>query len=132
MRRGSRVEITTDASPWGIGANLAIVGVIVEYIVDAISDFDQDMLGNARGTSDGQQAWEALAILVALRRWREKWQVLRVRLAVRNDNIGALSAVARLKAHSPALSLCARELALDLADGTFSLDLAEQELRIAN
>eukprot|EP00972_Heterocapsa_arctica_P112821 16433982-Heterocapsa_arctica.AAC.1 len=75
------------------------------------------------GTPQGQQAFEALGLLVAMRLWKSMWQQRRVRLAVRNDNVGALTAVAKMKAHSASLSLCARELALDLADGTFGPDV---------
>ncbi len=51
-------------------------------------------LGYKAGTNLGQQAWEALAILVAVREWRPVWMHGRVSLAIRSDNVGALTAVA--------------------------------------
>lgn len=62
--------------------------------------------------------WEALAGLIALRQWAEHWQRFPVFLQIRNDNLGALSLFANLKASSPALSQIAREFALDLGRAT--------------
>ena len=132
MRRGDRIEITTDASPYGIGGTLEVNGVLVEYFHDDISEHDRRVLGFTVNVADGQQAWEALAILVAMRLWRSRWQSRRVCLSVQNDNIGALTVLARLKAKSAALNLCARELALELADGTFLPDIIEHILGVTN
>ena len=46
-------------------------------------------------------------------------------LAIRGDDFGALTAAAKLSARSPALRLCARELALVIATGTFAPDIVE-------
>ena len=69
----------------------------------------------ALGDCAGQQVWEALAGLIALRQWAEHCPVF---LQTRNDNMGALSLFANLKAGSAALSPIAREFALDLGKAT--------------
>ena len=50
-----------------------------------------------------QQVLEALAMLVALRAWKEVWRTERVTLAIFSDNMAALSLVAKMQPHSPQL-----------------------------
>ena len=81
------------ASPWGLGAWLMICPHIVEFYRDAITPFDVALFGHPVGDSEGQQTWEALNFLVALRLWKARWQQVRVNLHVRADNIHALRLV---------------------------------------
>ena len=90
-KTGPTVVITWDASPFGMGATLQIQGEFVEFFAIRISQSDQDILGVQAGDSRGQQVWEALAGLIALRHWAEHWQQFPVFLQMRNDNVGALS-----------------------------------------
>ena len=117
-RQGPVVVITWDASPYGMGATLQIQGQFVEFFAVRISQADQDILGVQAGDCKGQQVWEALAGLIALRQWAVHWQHTPVVLQIRNDNVGALSLFANLKAGSRALNLIAREFALDLGQAT--------------
>lgn len=64
---GIKVEIGTDASPWGLGGWLATDGVITHYFYDVVSDSDLALFQTDLGTCEGQQTLEGLAILVALR-----------------------------------------------------------------
>eukprot|EP00435_Cladocopium_sp_Y103_P021519 s4006_g5.t1 len=115
---GPVVVITWDASPYGMGGTLQISGTFVSFFAIPITKEDQDILQTEAGDCRGQQVWEALAGLVALRAWSPHWQHFPVVLQVRNDNVGALTLFSTLKGGSPALSLIAREFALDLGKAT--------------
>ena len=115
----SRLQITTDASPWGVGGYLTIDGHITAYFSDAITEEDARVLQRDIGSHEAQQAFEALALLVAFRLWRKELSSSRTVIAVRTDNVGALTMVAALKGSGHALNLIARELALDLSEYTY-------------
>ena len=117
-KQGQRITITWDASPFGMGATLQIEGRFVEFFAIRISQLDQDFLETPAGDSRGQQVWEALTGLIALRQWQQHWQHQHAVLQVRNDNTGVLTLFATLKASSSALALIAREFALDLGKAT--------------
>ena len=68
------VEFIMDASPWGLAAVLLINDRVTEYFSDALSQHDLDLYEHRRGEAEGQQVWECLCALVAIRAWREKWQ----------------------------------------------------------
>ena len=108
------VQITADASPFGFGAWLQIHGVITAWFADDISATDELVLDRKRGSHEGQQAFEALVLLVALRLWQTHFRKQRTVLSVRSDNVGALTVIASLKGSGHSLNLVARELALDL------------------
>ena len=92
--RGSKIEITTDASVYGLGAWITIDGVIVSWFAIAVTQGDMDILQRELGSDTSQQACEALSLLVALRLWKPYYRSLRAVLSVRSDNIGALTVVA--------------------------------------
>ena len=117
-KSGPTVVITWDASPYGMGATLQSDGRFVEFFAIRISLQDQRVLDTKAGDCRGQQVWEALAGLIAMRQWASRWQHRHVVLQVRSDNMGALSLFSTLKASSPALGLIAREFALDLGAAT--------------
>ena len=123
LRRGDRIVITTDASPYGIGGVLEIESQVVSFFGDRIRADDRRILslGETPSSSD-QQALEALAILVALREWAPRWLNRRVQLTVRTDNIAALTMIGKLQPHSEQLGLIAREVALDISASTYSPD----------
>ena len=66
-----RVRISVDASPWGIGGVLSKGSRPVAYFADTISDEDLRRFQASRGKSDFNTVWEALAVLVSLRAWRD-------------------------------------------------------------
>ena len=126
------IEITTDASIWGIGGWIAVAGTPIAYFTQAIATHDETVLGHKRGEHEGQQAFEALALLVAIRLWAPLWKHKRVRLIIRNDNVGALTVFAACKGKSIPMNAVAREYALDLADGTHEPDLIQHLPGITN
>ena len=60
MRAGDDVEITLDASPWGLGGALMINGIVIEFFSSCLTDLDEEITGCSRGGSEGQQTWETL------------------------------------------------------------------------
>ena len=84
------MQIVADASPSGLGALLRINGVIKEYAFDFITANDERILKVKKLGSEGQQVWEALVLLAAIRPWREHWQDKRVSLQVKSDSVSAL------------------------------------------
>ena len=111
-RSGPEVVFGTDASPYGLGGWIAVDGHIQHYFSCAISSHDEEIYGVASGTCIGQQIWECLAVLVALRLWWAIIRKYRCNIAVRLDNVGALSLVRELRPHGTAQTIIARELAL--------------------
>ena len=70
----------------------------------------------------GQQLFEALANLVAMRLWIRHWRQDRIVLKVRGDNVSALMHVVKLRPATPAHAIIARELGLVLVDLSFPPD----------
>jgi hypothetical protein len=74
---------------------------------------------------------QGIGLLVAIRLWKSMWQQLRVRLAVRNDSVGACGSC-QIEGALGLLSLGARDLALDLAVGTCGPDVINHIPGISN
>ena len=87
-----------DASPYGYGGVLVINGVVVAYFADTISRHDVRIMQTEAGKAEGQQTWEALCLLIAMRIWSAHWMTRRSILCVKSDNKAALTLVAKLKA----------------------------------
>ena len=130
--RGVDVMICTDASPTGLGAFIAVAGDIKEFFSEPLGPLDTQRFAHDLGDSVGQQTWEALCVLVALRCWSQWWMDKRVRLTVRGDNVAALQLILQLKAAGSGTSLIARELALDVALSTYTPAVAEHIPGLAN
>ena len=75
-----RVQITWDASPFGMGAFLTIDGRVREHFAIPIAEDDERVLEAKSGTRDAQQLWESLAGLIAMRLWEVHWKSSRVQL----------------------------------------------------
>ena len=60
---GTDVDITGDACPWGLGAELRIAGITNSWFADKLTEHDVMILGHPIGSADGQQVWEMLAML---------------------------------------------------------------------
>ena len=113
---------------FGLGAYLTVDGKIVSWYASDISREDEKILDIRRGDEKCQQVMESLNLMVALRTWKKFWCQERVSLEVRSVNIAALTFVLNLKGSSKALNRVARELALDLGDRAFKLDLVMHTL----
>ena len=127
MGAGMFVELTLDASPWGLGGILQENGQIVSWFASDLTDFDFQFFKFQRGEAAGQQCWEALAALVALRVWKTRWRDQRLRLTVRGDSVAMLTVLLKFKAptSSRSLGIVAREVALDVAEAVYSPDISE-------
>ena len=121
--QGTPVKIVGDASPWGLGAYIMIDGVIIEYFAVALNDWVAGYLNAPIGSCTGQQVWEALNLVLALRAWKARWTTTRISLEVRADSVSALTLVATLRARGPALAAIGREYALDVGDGAYLPDI---------
>ena len=85
-----------------MGATLQVAGQFVEFFAIPIDPIDETILQTPKGSSEGQQVWEALTGLIALRVWSKFWQGQRAaKLHVRGDNVGALTLFSTLKSGSP-------------------------------
>ena len=96
---GQQYSITTDASPTRMGAWLMIDGVIEEFFSVEVTWIDQEVLDTRAGGSEGQQLWESLTVLIALRLWAPHWKERRIRLCVRSDTVSAHSELQLLPSH---------------------------------
>ena len=113
-----------DASPWGLGGYVTVDRQVKEFYQSELDENDFAIFGHAKGDCRGQQAWEALAMLVALRLWADTWLTGRVRLRVRGDSVAMLTAVMHMKAVSNSSTmLVAREVALDVAEAAYAPDV---------
>jgi hypothetical protein len=133
FNRGKLVIIYVDASPFGLGGWISVSGCPWQYFSDGISESDCLNLGvSSNEGSAGQQAFEALALLVAIRLWLPQFKTQRVKICLRGDNMAALYAVAKMQPKSKALGVIARELALDLADASYAVDFLQHVAGLAN
>ena len=132
LQTGTDVQITWDASPYGMGAYLTEKGEVTEFFAIPISADDEQILGVKSGGCEGQQVWECLAGLIAMRQWAPRWKQNRVHLHLRGDNIASLVLFSTLKTHSKQLSLIAREFALDLGTAAFRPEVVQHVPGISN
>ena len=122
-REGPLLEIGTDASPWGLGGYLSRDGCIVEHFASPLTHYDEEVFNARIGSPDGQQIWESLAILVALRLWRNLVIDKRVTLQLKGDNVGSLMLMCRMRPSNSTQAIIAREGALIMADSAFLPDV---------
>ena len=106
-----------DASPYGLGGVLVSAGRIISWFASPLTHLDEQTFHHDIGADSGQQVWEALCILVALRVWKSKWATQQCTLTVKSDNISALVMASRLKITSS--KLISQEIALELSEAAF-------------
>ena len=109
--------IYLDASPFGLGAILIIEGVIRSWFSCPLTRDDCEIHNQAWGDSRGQQTWEALVLLVAIKLWLHHWAEVRTSIHIKGDNLAALSLAAKMKSNIS--SLISKELALVMARASF-------------
>ena len=132
VTQADRTMFVVDASPWGYGAVLVANGVVIEYFSAPVSEDDCHILGIVKGSPDSQQICEALAMLIALRVWRDSWRQWRSAVAVRGDNVTMLTMVLHFKGTSKSLNIIAREVALEVAASAYRPLIAEHIAGVAN
>ena len=121
--QGVEYSIILDASPWGLGGILMKDGVIIRWFSSRLTKHDERQFHHKIGQADGQQVWETLCLVVALRLWLPRWKNKRVKIAVKSDNMTALTAAAKLKcATSPLLG---RELSMIYTSSSFEPAIVE-------
>ena len=116
LAEATKFMLVFDACPWGLGAVLLINKRQNQFFTSAISAFDEVRYQYRIGDSRGQQAWEALAVLVALRLWRPFWVSTKITLALQGDNVPAPTLALKIKATSGAMKSIAREVALEFSE----------------
>ena len=94
-------------------------GSYTEYFYDRPTELEHRLFKSEVGDNTGQQTWEALILLIALRLWSPRWKNKRVRLAVRSDSVTALTAILKMNSPSTNTSIIAREIALDVCDSVY-------------
>ena len=77
-----RLPLVFDASPWGIGAVLYRDGVPLFYFISALTKYDEQRFRYKIGDHKGQQTWESLSVLVALKTWQDQYMGRRFSLTL--------------------------------------------------
>ena len=129
---GDKVQITWDASPYGMGAFLTINGRVHEHFAVPISPDDEAILEAKSGGCEAQQLWECLSGLIAMRVWEQYWKRSRVHLYLRGDNMSSLVLFSTLKTQSKHLATIAREFSLDLGTASYRPEVVQHLPGIAN
>ena len=125
------LTIATDASPWGFGGVLLFHNTPVAWFADTPSQDDSIFLDAKTGDPGYNTVWEALAILVALRTWRKGFHQ-GLSLEVKSDSMASIQVIFKLSSSSPALNLIAREIALDTAEFSSTIELLTHIPGVAN
>ena len=111
----TKVTITTDASPLGLGGVLAFNGIVVKYFEAPVTPTVALHFGTKYGEAASQGAMEALALLVALFHWRDSL-ASHVTVTLQSDSVVALAMAEKLTGKSPALNRLGAELAYRLEE----------------
>ncbi len=91
---------------------LAPDGKVLEYFTDTIQPHNVQFLGVEIGSCRSQSTLEALAVLVALKVWRDKLGGQNVAITLRADNMAALALSNKLASSTPVLNFLGAELSL--------------------
>ena len=113
-------ELVTDACPWGIGGVLYKEGEPMRWFSSPLTPEVLTKFKASAGDPAFNTAWEALALLVALRLWLTK-SPRNLAVRVKSDNVGALRMLLNLTSQSDAMAIIAREIALDIAGRNYQL-----------
>ena len=114
----THIAFLLDASPWGLGGVLIIGGIPVAWFASPLTTHDEKIHGQAIGSDKGQQVWESLCVLVALKVYASQWMDKRVALTITGDNVAALTLAAYLKGKGPR-TLIAQEISLIYSFSSF-------------
>ena len=76
--QGITITLILDASPFGLGGVLLIDGQIAAWFADALTSHDERTHGHAIGEDTGQQTWESLVVLVAVKLWGRSGSIIQL------------------------------------------------------
>ena len=113
----ARLTMTLDASPWGLGGVLQLDDRLISWFSSPLTRHGERIHKRRIGCAKGQQVWECLCFLVALRVWKEFWADRKLSITIRSDNLAALFLGAQMKFKASAL--VAKEVALEYSDTSF-------------
>ena len=116
----------------GIAGTLLLHTHPEALFIDKTHQVDEEILKHRRGSNTGQQAFEGLAILAALRLWSSVWSKRRCTLSVRSDSVSALTLLLRFKTVGDGPAVIARELALDVAAALYAPNVVKHLPGVAN
>ena len=119
------ISMEFDASPWGYGGVLFWQGRPWAYFAEPICQQDIERFGIVVGSCAFQALLETLAVLIGVRVWLPYWKDERLAVRVRSDSAAALGALRREKSKTASVNAVVRELALDLAEGLYSIDVKD-------
>ena len=88
------------------------------WFSDKVTKEDVKLFRHKVGDSAGQQIWECLVVLIALKVWTDFWLPRKTAITIRSDNYSALAMTARLKVPSSA-NIIGREVALIYSQACF-------------
>ena len=120
-----QVTMDFDASPWGYGGVLIWQGRPWSYYGVLISEEDVARFGIKFGDPAFQALVENIAILIGVRQWLPIWKSERVIVRIRSDSQAALGAWRKERSSNQAVNMVVREMALDLAEGRYKIDVKE-------
>ena len=92
-----------------MGGYLSVNHVITSYFAEEVTKEEARLLQVRIGESAAQQAFEAFAVLIALRLWSSQWKGSRICLRVRSDSMTALNMALKLKSQGTCGILIAQE-----------------------
>ena len=124
-------DITTDASPWGIGGVLRIDTKLVETFSLPLDRETLNKFRAAKGDPKHTTLWEGLALLVAFSLWLPRVG-FGANVRVKSDSLSSLFMLSKGRAKSPELNFIAREVALDQALQVYSLTFLEHIPGVTN
>ena len=114
--------LAVDASPWGMGGILVLNGSLHRYFKSDITSHDLSKFRATVGESAWNTVWEALALLIAFRLWLPLFPT-NVVVRCKSDSRAALGAILKLSTASRSLQPIVREIALDMAQGVYNVQL---------
>ena len=124
-------EITTDASPWGIGGVLHPDGKLTAAFSLPLERETLDKFRAAKGDPKHTTLWEGLALLVAFSLWLPRVG-FGATIRVKSDSLSSLLMLSKGRAKSPELNVIAREVALDQALLVYRLTFLEHIPGVTN
>ena len=120
---GDELIMILDASPYGFGGVLTKNTKVVSWFATSISDGYVAIHRHHRGDNKGQQTWESLCVLIAVRCWAKCWVNTKATITLKSYNMMALAVAAKLK--SSVSTLMSKELALAFSASCFQPQFIE-------